>query len=108
MAVAWLPDDFGESNATGALGIDEAEVEAWLDAVEAACELTGRIRTAELTAMIVATVKTATSAMRVRMAPPFVGRAMAPSSARCWRAPAHCIRSPDDEREGIVRPGFTP
>src|SRR5664280_2789019 len=30
----------------------------------------------------------ATSAMRVRMAPPFVGRAKAPSSARCWRAPA--------------------
>src|SRR5450631_3490390 len=30
----------------------------------------------------------ATSAMRVRMAPPFVGRAWAPSSARCWRAPA--------------------
>ncbi|MGH9097317.1 MAG: hypothetical protein ACRDWB_07825 [Acidimicrobiales bacterium] len=28
MAVAWPPADFGESNATGALGIDEVDVEA--------------------------------------------------------------------------------
>ena len=35
-----------------------------------------------------ATGTIATSAMRVRMAPPFVGRVKAPSSAWCWRAPA--------------------
>jgi hypothetical protein len=38
--------------------------------------------------MMLAIGMIATSAMRVRMAPPFVGRAKAPSSARCWRAPA--------------------
>ncbi len=36
----------------------------------------------------VTTTTVAASAMRVRMAPPFVGRGDAPSSARCWRAPA--------------------
>src|SRR6516165_10837598 len=37
------------------------------------------------------TTRTATavdSAMRIRTAPPFVGRVVAPGSARCWRAPA--------------------
>jgi hypothetical protein len=49
----------------------------------------------------------ATSAMRVRMAPPFVGRDCAllcSVLAGCgW-----CIQSPDGERKGIVRPGVAP
>src|ERR1035437_8208825 len=40
------------------------------------------------TGVVVSVLAAATSAMRGRMAPPFGGRAMAPSSARCWRAPA--------------------
>jgi hypothetical protein len=49
----------------------------------------------------------AASAMRVRMAPPFVGRE---SALLCsvLAGFGHCIRSPDGEREGIVRPGVTP
>ena len=90
MVAGRLFDVFDELNATNweAFVIDDVDVEDLLGAVAAACEVTGRTRTAVLMAMIDATVKTAMSAMRVRMAPPFVGRAMAPSSARCWRAPA--------------------
>src|ERR1035437_3542752 len=73
---------FDEVNATNwdAFVIDDVDVEDLMGAVAAASEVTGRTRTAVLMAMIDATVKTAMSAMRVRMAPPFVGRAMAPRS----------------------------
>ncbi len=50
----------------------------------------------------------ATSAMRVRMAPPFVGRVGRAFLCSVLAGSGHCIRSPDGEREGIVRPGFAP
>ena len=59
-----------------------------LDAGDAARADDDAARSAVMVTMMPATGMIATSAMRVRMAPPFVGRAKAPSSARCWRAPA--------------------
>ena len=70
---------------------------------------TGCMEAAGVRILIVmrATETIATSAMRVRMAPPFVGRAGAfLCSVLAGSGP--CIRSPDGERAGYVRPGFTP
>src|SRR5580692_720899 len=54
-----------------------------------------------------ATGMIATSAMRVRMAPPFVGRECA-LLCSVLAGSGHCIHSPDGERKGIVRPGCVP
>src|ERR1019366_7157068 len=59
---------------------EDLVVTARADCTEAAC--------VRVVTVMRATGMIATSAMRVHMAPPFVGRAKAPSSARCWRAPA--------------------
>ena len=70
----------------------------------AGCAVAACVR--ELTVMR-ATGMIATSAMRVRMAPPFVGRECA-LLCSVLAGSGHCIHSPDGERKGIDRPGCMP